>query len=405
MAIMVVLFVFAFAFGVYAFVSWKTCLAKVYAGYQRDSGSPSKYENIEHEGSDFEGYIALLEGKDKQLFDEKQKVDNLERMIGIEYLDRFEDKLSKLKDKLAQMYKQEADDDNLVVLIRRLQQHADSLEEQLRVVKDEKRKADTELGAARNQLTTESENYKTRADDFQNRLKEKDEQFNTVRASLESKISELQSRIFDISSQAEKEREKSRKELVVAARDTERIKAALDEIQRKKVGGDDFDKDSAEADGVVLTVDRAGAACMVDIGQKHGAKVGLQFVVYETGPGGKRIEKGTIELKRIYPDISYASIESVKDELNPMLRDDVVISPIFKRGAPNIFVLESDIDRVEKNVLKQKIEKFGNKVVDNVTAETDFVVIKENPGQMAQEARNWGVRVIRVSDITKVLGE
>jgi len=405
LAIMVVLFVFTFALMVYAFVSWKTCLTKIYAGYQRDSSSPSRYEKIEQEGTDFKGYITLLEDKDNELRAAKGEIEKLNDTIGIEYLDRFEDKLASLKAKLEQMYKNDADDDNLVVLIRRLQQHADSLEDQLRVAKDEKKKSDAALQEARGQIQTEGEQYKARAETFQTELTKKNQEFNEVRASLESKISELQSRIFDINSQSEKEREKSRKQLVVVTRDLDRVKQALDEVQSKKVGGPDFDKDSAEPGGVVLHVDKAGAACMVDIGQKHGAKVGLQFVVYETGPGGKRIEKGTIELKKIYPDFSYAGILSVKDELNPMLRDDVVISPIFKRGAPNIFVLESDIDRIEKSVLKQKIEKFGNKVVDNVTAETDFVVIKENPGQMAQEARNWGVRVIRVSDITKVLGD
>jgi len=405
MAIMVVLFVFAFALMVYSFISWRTADKKIYAGYQRDSGSPSVYEKIEQEGTDFKGYIARLEDKDNELRKANLKIDKLNDVIGIEYLDRFEDKLASLKAKLEQMYKNEADDDNLVVLIRRLQQYADNLEEQLSVAKDEKKKAVASLEEARNQLATESEQYKARAETFQTELTRKNQELNETRASLESKISELQSKIFDANSQAEKEREKSRRELVDVSREFDRIRKALEEVQRKKVGGADFDKDSAEPGGVVLYVDKTGDACMVDIGQKHGAKVGLQFVIYETGPGGKRIEKGIIELKKIYPDFSYAGILSLKDELNPILRDDVAISPIFRRGAPNVFVLESDIDRVEKGVLKQKIEKFGNKVVDSVTADTDFVVIKDNPGQMAQEAGKWGVRVIRVSDITKVLGD
>jgi len=402
--ILIVLFVFTFAVTVFALVSWRSAQAKIYGSYKRVGDHVSLYENVKLEGNEYMGYIAQLEAKDADLAKAIGERNRYEEVIGIKFIDQFEDKLAPVKNELEEAYKREGDADTLVVLIRRLAQKGDALADQLRTAAGEKQKAEQSLEEARKQLEDKTKQYTERIQTFQDDLVKKNNETNELRGSLEAKIGELQNRVVDLNSQNERDREKAKKELIVANREKDRLANALAEVKATKIGSTVYDVDSAEPSGVLLNVDKTGKSCMVNIGQKHGAKVGLQFRVYETGPGGKRIEKGLIEIKKLYPNYSFAGILSVKDELNPILPDDVALSPIFKRGAPSIFVFETDFERVEKSRLKEKIEKFGNKVEDAVTAQTDFVVINEQPKEMAMEAKAWGVRIIRAIDVAKVLG-
>jgi len=397
----IVLFVFTFAIMVYTIISWRKLDAMIHGSQAK----ASDYDKVEKDGNKYLGYVFQLEEKDEKLRKEISEKNKLESVIGMSGLNEIEDKLKDLREDLGKAYQRTGDSDTFVVMIRRLQERANALQGQLGIAKRSQEDAEKDAGQWKETAEESARKLDVEVERIRKEYARNLEVLNDSIATKETRITELQNRIVEISSEFDKERDKTKSELTLANRERQRLAKALENLQSKKIGGTDYNVDYDEVDGVVYSVDNTGEACVVDVGRRQGAQVGLQFIVYETNASGKRIEKGTVELKRVDENQSYAGVTSLKDKLNPILVNDIIISPIFKRGEPIIFVFEKNIDRAERAVWTKKIEKFGNKVADTVSSDTSYVVIKDMPGDIAMQAGTWGVRVINITHIAKVLGE
>ena len=401
LAVFVVLFVFSFGLALYSYMSWRDLDRKIYGSLK----GPSQFEKLDITREEYIGYLAQLEQQREALSQALGEKNDLESMIGISHVERLGDEFAKLGEEINKIYESKGQDVTFVEFMRQLADEKKNFEERLNNATAAKDKMNADLRTDREKFATKSKRLNGSIAELQSALDSKNRQTATLDDSHRDTVSRLGNDIHAAKTKNQKLHEEYEKKFQVAARELARVEKALKELQSEKVGGKEFKIDYAEQDGVVINVGKLGESCSVDIGRKHGAQVGMQFVIYESGPGGKRREKGTIELKKIHTDFSIAEVISIKDELDPILTEDIVISPIFKRGAPLTFVLEADIDRLDKEALARKIEKYGNRVAEGVTSQTDFVVIKEMPGQMAEEADKWAIRVIRMSDIEKVLGE
>jgi len=396
-----VLFVFSFGLALYSYMSWRDLDRKIYGNFD----GTSEFEELDSKGEEYFGYLALLEQEQNKRRKDLREKKDLEDIIGISHVDRLGDEFAKLGEEINRIYESKGQDVTFVEFMRQLADEKKNFEQRLNNATAAKDKMNADLSAAREKSATNTRSLNGRIDELQSALDRKNRQIATLDDSHRDTVSKLANKIYTAKTKNQKLHDEYEKKSQRVARDLARVEKALKEVQSQKVGGREFKIDYAEQDGVVINVDKLGESCSVDIGRKHGAQVGMQFVVYEAGPGGKRREKGTIELKKIHADFSIAEVTSIEDDLDPILTEDIVISPIFKRGAPLTFVLEADIDRLDKETLARKIERYGNRVAEGVTPQTDFVVIKDMPGEMAEEAGKWAIRVIRLSDIEKVLGE
>lgn len=401
LAVFVVLFVFSFGLALYSYMSWRDLDRKIYGNFD----GTSEFEELDSKGEEYFGYLALLEQEQNKRRKDLREKKDLEDIIGISHVDRLGDEFAKLGEEINRIYESKGQDVTFVEFMRQLADEKKNFEQRLNNATAAKDKMNADLSAAREKSATNTRSLNGRIDELQSALDRKNRQIATLDDSHRDTVSKLANKIYTAKTKNQKLHDEYEKKSQRVARDLARVEKALKEVQSQKVGGREFKIDYAEQDGVVINVDKLGESCSVDIGRKHGAQVGMQFVVYEAGPGGKRREKGTIELKKIHADFSIAEVTSIEDDLDPILTEDIVISPIFKRGAPLTFVLEADIDRLDKETLARKIERYGNRVAEGVTPQTDFVVIKDMPGEMAEEAGKWAIRVIRLSDIEKVLGE
>jgi len=320
-------------------------------------------------------------------------------------VERLGDKFAVLGEEINRIYESKGKEITFVEFVRQLADEKEAYKKRLENAEKAKEQISKERDKSQRELAAVDKTFNERITELQRAIRSKESQINQLQESHARTRTKLEKDIFEAKSRNQKQQQEFDEKLEKAEQDLAKVEKALKEIQSEKVGGGEFKPDYAEPDGIVLNVQDLGQACCVDIGLKHGAKVGLQFLVYGIGPGGKRREKGKIELKMVDPNISYAGMLSVKDELDPILPDDIVISPIFKRGEPTVFVLETDIDRPDRERIARKIEKYGNKVAESVSARTDFVVIKDMPGEMAAEADKWAVRKIRLVDVDKVLGK
>jgi hypothetical protein len=100
----------------------------------------------------------------------------------------------------------------------------------------------------------------------------------------------------------------------------------------------------------------------------------------------------------------------MKDPLDPILTDNIVVSPAFQRGKPMIFTLEpADFDKADIEVLRTKLGAVGNKIVDEPAADVRYCIIGDSPAKgprpIADQCTKLGIPTIRKSDLQQVLGE
>lgn len=404
-AVFVALFIISLGFAVYFYVEWRDLRGRIWGSYVRHRDA--KYEELKSTEDGYTGYINLLEDSDvKQmaLLDENKKLADI---IGMNELDALQDRFKELKDSFNAIDKEEGTADTFVEFMRRVVLENQDLNKRIEDADKAKGLLNQQLDETHDQLAAAKELNTETERKWNKEIREKNDELNETRKDHERILTKRERQIGELEDEKEQLRTESKTAIRKLTHELAQARTALEEVQAIKTGAreKEFTLDYAESDGIILNVDAMGKFCSVDIGRRDGAQVGMQFLVCETGPGGRRREKAKIELKEVHPDFSIAGIAEMKDKLNPIMEDDDIISPLFKRGQPHVFVFEDDIDLIDKKRLAAKIERFGNRVSNEVTSSTDFVIIEDNPGKKAAEATRWAVRRIRIRDLNRVLGD
>lgn len=150
----------------------------------------------------------------------------------------------------------------------------------------------------------------------------------------------------------------------------------------------DIEVKAFEPDGKVILVDSQAKIVHINLGGDDHVYRGLTFSVYDKNQPIPRDGKGKaeIEVYDISENISAARI--IRSELkNPIVVEDIVANLIWDSKTANTFVIAGnfdlngdgadDADAVEK--IRGLVEKWGAKVSDSVTVNTDFVVLGTPP--------------------------
>ena len=142
------------------------------------------------------------------------------------------------------------------------------------------------------------------------------------------------------------------------------------------------------ADAKIVDVDLEAKVVFLDIGSEEHVYPGLTFAVYdksapipEDGKG-----KGEIEVYNVKKHISMAKI-IIYSKKNPIIPDDIAVNLIWDSKTSNKFVVAGEfdfdqsgsVDRNESEKIKQLIEGWNGSVVDEVTIETDVIVLGTEP--------------------------
>ncbi len=142
------------------------------------------------------------------------------------------------------------------------------------------------------------------------------------------------------------------------------------------------------ADATVVDVDLESKVVYLDIGSDEHVYPGLTFAVYdksapipEDGKG-----KGEIEVYNVRKHVSMAKI-IIYSKKNPIIPDDIAVNLVWDSKTSNKFTVAGgfDFDRdgfVDRNgseKIKQLIEGWNGRVVDEVTIETDVIVLGTEP--------------------------
>ncbi|KKK60355.1 hypothetical protein LCGC14_3025190, partial [marine sediment metagenome] len=142
------------------------------------------------------------------------------------------------------------------------------------------------------------------------------------------------------------------------------------------------------ADGKIAKVLIDEQIVYIDLGTRDNVKPGLPFAVYAkdqpiptTGKG-----KASLEVINVGPNTSECRITKAATE-DPIVEGDLVANLVYNTSRTYRFVVEGEFDLygegrtdpLGNRRVRSLIERFGGKVVDMVSVDTDFVVLGEEP--------------------------
>jgi hypothetical protein len=226
-------------------------------------------------------------------------------------------------------------------------------------------------------------------DKFQQQFEKARGDYDELKALLEKKTEEQVKDLYGKLDQEKTTREEINRQLLKSRAE---LQAAHDRIQRILKEGvlpaPDAEARVFEPDGKVLLIDDQAKIVHINLGSDDHVYVGLTFSVYDKSLPIPKNGKGKAEIEVYNVDKNIAAARIIRADIkNPIGVDDVVANLAWDAKKTNVFVVAGDfdlngdgvidVDGVEK--IRKLIEKWGGKVDDAVTVNTDFVVLGVPP--------------------------
>jgi hypothetical protein len=176
----------------------------------------------------------------------------------------------------------------------------------------------------------------------------------------------------------------TRQKLKLAQDDLKNEKEKLNKIEP----GPDREILAQQPDGKIILINDQAKVVHLNIGIEDHVYQGLTFTVYDRGASIPADGKGKAEIEVFDVAKTYSAARITKSEINrPILEGDIVANLIWDSNRTNVFVIAGDFDldnngRIDENgpdKLKKLIEKWGGRVDDAISIDTNFVVLGEQP--------------------------
>ena len=156
----------------------------------------------------------------------------------------------------------------------------------------------------------------------------------------------------------------------------------------KIMPGPDREVRAYQPDGQIILIDDQTQVVHLNIGSDDHVYQGLTFSVYNRGEVVPKDGKGKAEVEVFDVAKTYAAARIIKSTVrSPILQGDIVANLIWGSDRANVFVIAGEFDldndgRMDADgavKIKALIEKWGGKVVDAVSIDTDFLVLGQAP--------------------------
>jgi hypothetical protein len=177
---------------------------------------------------------------------------------------------------------------------------------------------------------------------------------------------------------------KTQEELQVAQADLKSEKEKLSKIEP----GPDREVLAQEPDGKIILIDDKAKVVRLNIGIDDHVYQGLRFTVYDRGTSIPEDGKGKAEIEVFDVAKTHSAARITQSELTkPILQGDLVANLIWDTDRTNVFVIAGDFDLDNDGMLdyngadkiKTHIEKWGGRVDDAISIDTDFIVLGKQP--------------------------
>lgn len=165
------------------------------------------------------------------------------------------------------------------------------------------------------------------------------------------------------------------------------MQKAQEEVS-KIMPGPDREVRAYQPDGQIILIDDQTQVVHLNIGSDDHVYQGLTFSVYNRGEVVPKDGKGKAEVEVFDVAKTYSAARIINPTVrNPILQGDIVANLIWGSDRANIFVIAGEFDLDNDGHIdadgavriKALIEKWGGKVVDAVSIDTDFLVLGQAP--------------------------
>ena len=267
---------------------------------------------------------------------------------------------------------------------------AEEKEKALATTQDDKREAEKQWTQQRRQLN--------------DRINQERSEKESMRRAHEERVAQLNQQLDQAKREKEDMETRVRIERAELKSRIAQLEMRLKEVLRKKPK----DLMSADADGRIYNADMPNRLCWIGLGRQHHVMPGMVFEVFREGKGGQRVFKGRVEVLKIEDAISKCSILQCYDEENdPVVRGDYIMSPLYDRERPMVFVLLGDFKNpyYTREQLKNKLKRYNCRVDSHISVETDWVVLGENAEKQEEyeKARDWHIPFMLERDLLRYL--
>ncbi|MBN2593924.1 MAG: hypothetical protein JXA81_10485 [Sedimentisphaerales bacterium] len=228
-------------------------------------------------------------------------------------------------------------------------------------------------------------------DKLEQQVRDIEQKYNELSSLLEQTTSEQVKTLRDQLQQAQDDMKalnenllKTREELQLAHDDLKSEKEKLNKIEP----GPDREVLAHKPDGHVILIDDMAKVVHLNIGIDDHVYQGLTLTVYDRGTSIPEDGKGKAEIEVFDVAKTYSAARITKSELTkPILQGDLVANLIWDTDRTNVFVIAGDFDLDNDGVLdyngadkiKMLIEKWGGRVDDTISIDTDFLVLGKQP--------------------------
>jgi len=257
-----------------------------------------------------------------------------------------------------------------------------ALEEQLEGLQNRFDDAMTASSEKEQTLLAEKEKYQKQVDDIK-------QDYDELEALLEQTSEQ---RVQTLMTQLNEEKDKYEKEHQELLKTQAELKVAQDRLKRfqDELFPPDPEVAAYEPDGKIISIDDRTKIVIVhlNIGSDDHVYPGLTFSVYDRSMPIPRDGKGKAEIKvfNVGKNVSQARV-TLSEPKRPIVLDDIVANLVWDSEKTNIFAVAGefdldddgaiDYDAVDK--IRVLIEKWGGRLADTVSVNTDFLVLGKAP--------------------------
>lgn len=142
------------------------------------------------------------------------------------------------------------------------------------------------------------------------------------------------------------------------------------------------------ADGKIILIDDQAKVVHLNIGSNQHVYRGLTFTVYDRSGAIPKDGKGKAEIEVYDVAETYSAARITRsDAKRPILDGDIVANLIWNSDKTNVFVVAGDFDldndgNFDSNAIERitaLIEKWGGRVADTISIDTDFLLLGGQP--------------------------
>ena len=285
---------------------------------------------------------------------------------------------------------------NLIGLVGQLKAELDratagnrQLDRRYQELQDDFNAAEQESRFKEEQLIAETKRFQALADEAEAKFNEQrqfmdkstDEQVQIYRNKLETEQAKVKARNLELLT--------TQQELAVAQKDLDEAVTKLEDLGRNRSLG----VAAYKPDARIVSIDNKNQVVYLDIGRKDHVYRGLTLSVYDRNAPIPEDGKGKaeIEIFKIEENVSAAKINN-SSRKNPIVPEDIVANLIWDDKTSNRFIVAGnfdidgngaiDSDGLDKIV--RLVRRWGGRIVDEVTIETDFVVLGTRPSSLSR---------------------